>query len=249
MKDKNDFSRKQQKYFNQVADHQKDSPFFEDNNATATEFATIIGLMKHLKDKKVLDLGCGAGRYSLRIAKFAKEVIGVDISEKSIDFANKIAIENNVANFKGVVFNYSNPIQEGYFDYILMVNVVHHTNDIDLMFENVYKSLKQDGSLIIFEFNPLNLLFVPFLIFIKQSKAHLNKAYFRSNIFSLRNILKRNYFDTILFSRYAFLPTSLYNLSMSFKIINMVLNKIPVINIFSAFHILECKKRRERLEN
>lgn len=243
MENKNNFLQKQRKYFNQVADRRKDSPFFEENNATATEFATIIGLMKHLKDKRVLDLGCGTGRYSLRIAKFAEEVVGVDISEKSVDFANKIAIENNISNFKGIVFDYSKPIQENYFDYILMVNVVHHINDIDSILENVHKSLKQDGSLIIFEFNPLNLLFIPFLVFIKELKSHLNKAYFRSNIFSLKNILKRNDFDTILFSRYAFLPTSLYNLSMSFKIINTVLNKIPVINIFSAFHILECKKR------
>ncbi|MFA6919325.1 MAG: class I SAM-dependent methyltransferase [Patescibacteria group bacterium] len=237
-----DFLHQQQKYFNEVASHQKDDGFFCENNATKTEYNAILSLMPDLKDKTVLDMGCGTGRYALRIAKYARQVIGIDISDKSINFANQTAKNYNVNNFTGIVFDHNLHLQENYFDYILMVNVIHHVDDIDSMLDNLYRSLKPDGSLIIFEFNPLNLLFVPFLVIIGQIKSHLNKLYFRSSAFTLRKILKNNNYDVELFKRYAFFPTMLYNFSIIFEKVNMALNKIPIINNFSAFHIFKCRK-------
>lgn len=243
MSNGNNFLQKQRGYFNEVASSQKDHDFFEEDNATSSEYSTIINLMDDLQHKAVLEIGCGTGRYALRIAKLAKETIGVDISDKSIEFANKKANECGVSNFKGIVFDYSKPLREDFFDFVLMVNVAHHIDNLDSILKNIYRSLKKDGQLIIFEFNPLNLLFIPFLIFIKQFKSHVNKAYFRSNIFSLRRIIRKNRYDIVSFRRYALLPTCLYNLSMGFKRVNMILNSIPILNLFSAFHILICEKQ------
>jgi len=50
-----------------------------------------------IKDKKVIDLGCGTGIFSFG-AKItnAKEVIGIDIDEKVIEIAKDFAKKNNV---------------------------------------------------------------------------------------------------------------------------------------------------------
>jgi len=49
-----------------------------------------------IKDKKVVDLGCGTGIFSLgaKIAN-AKEVVGIDIDEKAIKIAQNYAEKNN----------------------------------------------------------------------------------------------------------------------------------------------------------
>jgi len=49
-----------------------------------------------IEDKKVVDLGCGTGIFSFgaKIAN-AKEVIGIDIDEESIEIAKKYAEDNN----------------------------------------------------------------------------------------------------------------------------------------------------------
>ena len=51
---------------------------------------------------KVLDVGCGPGIDTIPLAQFvgpAGQVIGIDIDNNMVDRANKIAIENKVANW------------------------------------------------------------------------------------------------------------------------------------------------------
>ncbi|MEQ8624089.1 MAG: class I SAM-dependent methyltransferase [Vicingaceae bacterium] len=52
----------------------------------------ITNLFKHLKldsSSKVLDLACGKGRHALQVHQIGYEVIGVDLSEESIQHAKK----------------------------------------------------------------------------------------------------------------------------------------------------------------
>src|SRR3989344_7581649 len=44
-------------------------------------------IAKYSTDAVVLDLGCGPGNYSFEMAKYAKEVFGVDSSKRMIDYA------------------------------------------------------------------------------------------------------------------------------------------------------------------
>lgn len=62
----------------------------------------IVGLLvsrQALGEKsEVLDIGCGAGRYSIEFAKRSKKVTGLDISPKMIDFAKENALEQALSN-------------------------------------------------------------------------------------------------------------------------------------------------------
>jgi 2-polyprenyl-3-methyl-5-hydroxy-6-metoxy-1,4-benzoquinol methylase len=50
-----------------------------------------------VKDKSILDVGCGSGYYSLALAKSgAKKVIGIDYSRKMIQLANERLKEENL---------------------------------------------------------------------------------------------------------------------------------------------------------
>ncbi|MBF7097868.1 class I SAM-dependent methyltransferase [Alkalibacter mobilis] len=49
-------------------------------------------------DLSILDVGCGAGTYSVVLAKYCKNVVGVDLSPKMIELANKRAIESRLEN-------------------------------------------------------------------------------------------------------------------------------------------------------
>lgn len=50
------------------------------------------------KDTKVLDIGCGPGRYSIEFAKKVESVVATDISEKMIDFAKENVKKEQVSN-------------------------------------------------------------------------------------------------------------------------------------------------------
>ncbi|MEK7665494.1 MAG: 23S rRNA (uracil(1939)-C(5))-methyltransferase RlmD [Patescibacteria group bacterium] len=73
--------------------------FFQTNTAMAVELQhTVCELAGNLKNKKVLDLYCGAGFFSLALAKEAKEVIGIELDEDAIKGARLNASLNQISN-------------------------------------------------------------------------------------------------------------------------------------------------------
>ncbi len=53
-------------------------------------------LMESNKGKVFCDIGCGCGRNLVYASKFAKEVIGVDLSKESLAFANDFIQNDNL---------------------------------------------------------------------------------------------------------------------------------------------------------
>ena len=54
----------------------------------------IINQLK-FKDGKILDVACGKGRHAKYFNKLGFEVIGIDLSQKSIEFAKKIVMKKS----------------------------------------------------------------------------------------------------------------------------------------------------------
>lgn len=90
--------------------------------------ATMDYLRDRAKGSRILDIGCGSGRYSVELAAMGAEVVGVDESRAMLDLARAAAAKAGVdgrcslvhAPFQsfeaGTPFDYS--IAIGLFDYI-----------------------------------------------------------------------------------------------------------------------------------
>ena len=81
--------------------------------------------------KKILDLGCGDGTYSLELAKLgAVSVLGIDPSEAAVESAKQKAASSNLADtVKFCTGNiYELNINE-HFDCIVLRGVLHHLPD------------------------------------------------------------------------------------------------------------------------
>lgn len=105
----------------------------------------------------VLDFGCGPGIFSIRLAGLCKSVTGVDISQSFVTSA-KAAVAalqlKNVSVFEsgGESLEFS----DATFDKIVMVDVIHHLENIEDVIAEVHRVLKDDGKLLIFEPNKWN---------------------------------------------------------------------------------------------
>jgi 2-polyprenyl-3-methyl-5-hydroxy-6-metoxy-1,4-benzoquinol methylase len=123
---------------------------------------------KYLKKKgKVLDLGCGAGRVAIPLAKMGFEVIGIDNNQKMIDTANALKRKNNVKNVKFIHVDASRmKFKKESFDYVLtMENSLEHIpgkKKREEVLRKVNNYLRSDG-LLILSFNPYFYLFKKFL--------------------------------------------------------------------------------------
>ena len=235
-----EFTKKQAKYFDSYS---KDI-IYSESFASEYEFKKLLSILdKELANKNILDLGCGVGRFGIKLAiTSGANVTGIDISRKSILIANKVAQEKKVGNFKAEFSDFKNSTYENHFDFIICINMLHHTDQQELITNNIYNALKPGGSWIIFENNPINPLFFFFFLYLKQLKSHLTISYFKSNLFSLCRLIKKNKYTKVEVIRYGWLPTMLYNYSLVFLKINVILNKIYILRLFSAFHIIKCTK-------
>lgn len=73
--------------------------FYQINPPQAEKlYEKAIELADISKDDSVMDIYCGIGTITLSAAKYAKNVIGIEIVEKAIENAKKNAIENNIKN-------------------------------------------------------------------------------------------------------------------------------------------------------
>lgn len=105
---------------------------------------------------KVIELGCGYGYLTLELARNGLDVVGVDLSPKSIEIAKKFANENpfkeNFGSLKYVCGDIlSMDLGENKFDTIVFFGTLHHIPDIDLILSKVHKALKSGGNLIVCE--------------------------------------------------------------------------------------------------
>ncbi len=98
-------------------------------------------------NSNVLDVGCGNGLISISLGKTGHNVLGIDISEKAIEKAKE---KNNLLN---VHFSVAGAEQLSEtttkYDAVICSEVLEHLNEPSSLLQYIYKSLKDDGILIV----------------------------------------------------------------------------------------------------
>jgi len=90
----------------------------------------IVDFAKDLKQegaKRVLDLGCGAGRHSILLAETGFQVVALDVSETALAILAhrlKASSNTNVTLVKHEMWEL--PFIDGYFDAVIFTNILHH---------------------------------------------------------------------------------------------------------------------------
>ena len=124
-------------------------PRSRDGLSSAGEWHQLRPLFPPLEGKCVLDLGCGYGWH----CKFAAEqgaarVLGLDLSRKMLEVAKTHNIGKQIEYRVCGIEEYEYP--ENTWDCVISNLALHYIKDIELIFQKVHKTLKQDG---IFLFN------------------------------------------------------------------------------------------------
>ncbi|MEM4346980.1 MAG: class I SAM-dependent methyltransferase [Candidatus Altiarchaeota archaeon] len=107
----------------------------------------VIRIIGNLKSKKILDIGCGDGRFTSFLAKEGAEVYGVDYSERALRFAKVL-----VPNAKFVrMDSYRLGFKASYFDVVTLIDTIEHLkkDKEEQTLREIKKVLKPNGLVIL----------------------------------------------------------------------------------------------------
>lgn len=105
-----------------------------------------------LSDKEILDFGGGTGLLALPLAKQAKSVTLVDISEKMLEQARLKAEQQDIKNIQFLEQDLLKSPLKQEFDLIVVCRVLHHMPDLDAALSLFHQHLQEDGQLLIADF-------------------------------------------------------------------------------------------------
>lgn len=101
-----------------------------------------------IRDRRVLDLGCGSGYGAATMAEHAASVEGIDVSHE--------AVEHAASSFSRPNLRYSSfdpeqplPFDDASFDVVTSFQVIEHVEDLDLYVSEARRMLRPGGRFIV----------------------------------------------------------------------------------------------------
>lgn len=125
----------------------------------------ILSLLEQDENARLLDLGCGDGEFTLKVAERigTKQIYGVDIVEKRIAEAKARGIEIYRCDLNDTL-----PIESENFDVVLGNQIIEHLANTDVFVREIHRVLRTGGYAVITTPNLAAIHNILFLLLGKQ---------------------------------------------------------------------------------
>ncbi|MFZ4058831.1 MAG: class I SAM-dependent methyltransferase [Ferruginibacter sp.] len=190
---------------------------------------------------RILDVGCGMGKYTLNLLAKGYKVEGLDLNPFLLQQLlryndNRFPVKLHLAD----IIEAPEELNEQY-DVIIGFMVLHHLHILHTCFQSMYRLLKPGGKIIFLEPNPLNPLFHVQIWFTPGMSYAGEKG--------LKDMTKKKLFSSLEFAgfagmqiqRFGLLPPALYNKPVGGKL-DQGFSKIKPLSPLMAFQLISATK-------
>jgi SAM-dependent methyltransferase len=135
------------------------------------EFPGVSEFLGDLDGKRILELGCGAGKMAVLLGKSGAHVTAFDLSPESVRLTKRNSVSNNVELDCLVSAGEFLPFSSESFDVIVGKSILHHL-EIEIGKRDLYRVLRKGGKAVFVE--PLGMN--PILTFVRKRVPYPHKA-------------------------------------------------------------------------
>ncbi|MGB2870994.1 class I SAM-dependent methyltransferase, partial [Psychrobacillus psychrotolerans] len=125
-----------------------------DSPNNAIEGPIMYELIGSFQDSSILDLGCGDASFGKELLQLgAKNYTGIEGSKQMVEVARSNILKQNGTIHLETMESYNYP-QEA-FDLVTSRFAIHYVSDINRLFQEVHKTLKENGKFVFSIQHPL----------------------------------------------------------------------------------------------
>ena len=118
------------------------------------ETPILLAMLPDLHGKSILDIGCGMGQHAKQYSDMgAKSVLGIDISDKMLEYARKNFCADNITYHQMALEDICGLDQ--IFDLVTSSLVFDYVQDFDELLLNVYALMKDDAEFVFSMSHPM----------------------------------------------------------------------------------------------
>jgi ubiquinone/menaquinone biosynthesis C-methylase UbiE len=123
------------------------------NPLIALEEGITLDFVGNVKNQRVLDIGCGTGRYCELLTKRGAKVVGLDPSPRMLEYAEKkITNELKFELRRGMIEDVEFPAS--HFDVVLSASTLGHIPELEPVIKKIGRIIKSRGRLIVSDIHP-----------------------------------------------------------------------------------------------
>lgn len=186
-----------------------------------------------LRNKKILDLGCGEGGYSKEFIKRSKDVIALDINEDNFQLGKEVKF------VKGDARNL--PFGDSEFDFVFCSSLIEHVKDQLKVIKEIERVLKK-GGLCYLSFPPFwspvgAHQFKPFHYLGERTAIKLSRKFYKVRSFCYDDEHGVLYRTTIKSAIKLIRKTRLKIIGRSTRFMQINFARIPILNEFLTWNV------------
>lgn len=194
------------------------------------------------KENRILEIGCGMGRYTIPMAELGFNICGFDLTQYLLDKLKEYNNHRyNIPLYCGDIitppFEFTN-----LFDVIIGFFTLHHLHDLEACFRAMWKMIKPGGKIVFLEPNTLNPLYYIQILITPDITWKGDRGIINMRRRIIFNAIERAGFSNFQITYFGFFPPFIANRSWG-AAIESGLEQLPFLHCFLPFQLFKAVKK------
>jgi SAM-dependent methyltransferase len=190
--------------------------------------------------ERVLDVGCGMGRYTLPLAARGVVVEGIDLSQTLLDRLRAFNSDGpEIRLHLGDIVDLPEKLDRP-FDAVVGFFTLHHLHDLRTSFGAMARLVRPGGRIIFLEPNPLNVLYYIQLVVAPGMSWQGDKGILNMRPRTVSSAMESAGLTSFALERFGLFPPFAVNHALGSRI-ERGLERVPFVRPFLAFQLFRAK--------